>query len=105
MPKARISCAGAIINQLYEIMTKETFEKKLAFTIESVDKNQGYVSGIISFSDGGYVKFDGETVEMIDKEGSTVWLSESMECDIKNVIQLLYGINPGIVERVYPDCC
>ena len=86
-------------------MTEEMFKKKLAFTIESVEKNKGYVSGIISFSDGGYVTFDEEYVEMIDREGSTVWLSEFVDCDTRNVIQLLYGINPEIVERVYPDCC
>ena len=86
-------------------MTKERFEKKLAFTIESVEKNKGYVSGIIAFRDGGYVKFDDESVEMINKNGSTVWLSELVDCDIRNVIQLLYGLNPGFIERVYPDCC
>ena len=86
-------------------MTKEMFDKKLAFTIESVEKNKGYVSGIIAFSDGGYVMFDEESVEMISKDGSTVWLSEFIDYDIRNIIQLLYGINAGIVERVYPDCC
>ena len=86
-------------------MTKEMFDKKLAFTIESVEKNKGYVSGLIIFSDGGYVKFDDESVEMINKNGSTVWLSEFIDCDIRNIIQLLYGLNAGIVERVYPDCC
>ena len=86
-------------------MTKEIFDKKLAFTIESVEKNKGYVSGIIAFSDGGYVMFDEESVEMISKDGSTVWLSEFIDYDIRNIIQLLYGINAGIVERVYPDCC
>lgn len=86
-------------------MTKEIFDKKLAFTIESVEKNNGYVSGIIAFSDGGYVMFDEESVEMISKDGSTVWLSELVDCDIRNVIQLLYGLNPGFIERVYPDCC
>ena len=86
-------------------MEREMFEKKLAFTIESVEKNKGYVSGIIAFSDGGYVTFDDESVEMINKGGSTVWLSEFIDCDIRNIIQLLYGINAGIVERVYPDCC
>lgn len=86
-------------------MTEEMFKKKLAFTIESVEKNKGYVSGLIVFSDGGYVKFDDESVEMVSKDGSTVWDSETVDCDIKNVIQLLYGLNPGIVERVYPDCC
>ena len=86
-------------------MEKEMFEKKLAFTIESVEKNKGYVSGIIAFSDGGYVTFDDESVEMINKDGSTVWLSELVDCDIRNVIQLLYGLNPGFIERVYPDCC
>ena len=86
-------------------MEREMFEKKLAFTIESVEKNKGYVSGMIAFSDGGYVMFDEESVEMISKNGSTVWLSEFIDCDIRNIIQLLYGINAGIVERVYPDCC
>lgn len=86
-------------------MTEEMFKKKLAFTIESVEKNKGYVSGIIAFSDGGYVMFDEESVEMISKDGSTVWLSELVDCDIRNVIQLLYGLNPGFIERVYPDCC
>ena len=86
-------------------MERELFEKKLAFTIESVEKNKGYVSGIIAFSDGGYVTFDDESVEMINKNGSTVWLSEFIDCDIRNIIQLLYGINAGIVARVYPDCC
>lgn len=86
-------------------MKREMFEKKLAFTIESVEKNKGYVSGIIAFSDGGYVMFDEESVEMISKDGSTVWLSELVDCDIRNVIQLLYGLNPGFIERVYPDCC
>ena len=88
-------------------MTKEMFEKKLAFTIESVEKNNGYVSGLIIFSDGGYVKFDEEYVEMVSKNGSTVWESDAVDCDcdIKNVIQLLYGLNPGFIERVYPDCC
>lgn len=86
-------------------MKREMFEKKLAFTIESVEKNKGYVSGIIAFRDGGYVKFDEESVEMIGSEGSTVWLSELVDCDIRNVIQLLYGLNPCLIERVYPDCC
>ena len=86
-------------------MTEEIFKKKLAFTIESVEKNKGYVSGIIAFSDGGYVMFDEESVEMVSKDGSTVWLSELVDCDIRNVIQLLYGLNPGFIERVYPDCC
>ena len=86
-------------------MTKERFEKKLAFTIESVEKNKGYVSGIIDFRDGGYVKFDEESVEMVGSTGSTLWLSEIVDCNIKNIIQLLYGLNPCLVERVYPDCC
>ena len=86
-------------------MTEEIFKKKLAFTIESVKKNDGNVSGIISFSDGGYVTFDDESVEMINKDGSPVWLSEVIDCDIRNMLQLLSGINAGIVERVYPDCC
>ena len=85
-------------------MTEEIFKKKLAFTIESVEKNKGYVSGIIAFSDGGYVTFDEDYVEMVSNDGSTVWESDAVDCDIKNVIQLLYGINHGIVERVYPDC-
>ena len=86
-------------------MTEEIFKKKLAFTIESVEKNKGYVSGIISFSDGGYVVFDEDYVEMVSKDCSTVWESDAVDCDIKNVIQLLYGLNPGFIERVYPDCC
>ena len=51
--------------------------------------------------------FDEESVEMISKDGSTVWESDAVDCDcdIKNVIQLLYGLNPGFIERVYPDCC
>ena len=86
-------------------MTKETFDKKLAFTIESVEKNKGYVSGMIIFSDGGYVTFDEDYVEMVSNDGSTVWESDAVDCDIKNVIQLLDGLNPGFIERVCPDCC
>lgn len=97
--------AVRLLTKFHTIMTKETFDKKLAFTIESVEKNQGYVSGIIAFSDGGYVTFDEDYVEMVSNDGSTVWESDAVDCDIRNVIQLLYGINAGIVERVYPDCC
>ena len=67
--------AVRLLTKFHTIMTKEIFDKKLAFTIESVEKNKGYVSGLIVFSDGGYVKFDDESVEMINKDGSIVLLS------------------------------
>ena len=67
-------------------MTKETFDKKLAFTIESVEKNKGYVSGIISFSDGGYVVFDEDYIKRISR-------------------LVLYNFSSKRVKRVYPDCC
>ena len=86
-------------------MKREMFEKKLAFTIESVEKNKGYVSGLIIFSDGGYVKFDEDFMEMVDNEGIIVFSTDFMCRDAGNVYELLYGINPDIVERVYPDCC
>ena len=39
-------------------MERELFEKKLAFTIESVNNNNGHVSGIIDLDSGDYVYFD-----------------------------------------------
>ena len=38
-------------------MERELFEKKLAFTIESVNNNDGHVSGIIELDSGAYVYF------------------------------------------------
>lgn len=94
--------AVRLLTNYLQIMTKEMFEKKLAFTIENVEKNKGYVSGLIIFSDGGHVKFEEDSMKMIDNEGDIVFFTE---CDAGNVFEMLYGINPDIVERVYPDCC
>ena len=34
------------------------YQKKLAFTISSVNENKGHVSGIVELNDGSYFYFD-----------------------------------------------
>ena len=91
-------------------MTKETFDQKLAFTIESVNNNNGYVSGIIELDSGDYVYFDDCGIVVYNKNNLILWdiaFSEDNDEDyIKRIYRLvLYNFSSKRVKRVYPDCC
>ena len=91
-------------------MEIELFEKKLAFTIESVNNNDGHVSGIIELDSGDYVYFDDCGIVVYNKNNLILWdiaFSEDDDDDYKSETRdlILYGISNDNVRRVYPDCC
>ena len=91
-------------------MERELFEKKLAFTIESVNNNDGHVSGIIELDSGDYVYFDDCGIIVYNKNNLILWdiaFSEDDDEDyIKSIYRLvLYKFSSKRVKRVYPDCC
>lgn len=91
-------------------MERELFEKKLAFTIESVNNNNGHVSGIIELDSGDYVYFDDCGIFVYNKDNLILWdiaFSKGDDEDsIKRIYHLvLYKFSSKRVKRVYPDCC
>ena len=91
-------------------MERELFEKKLAFTIESVNNNDGHVSGIIELDSGDYVYFDDCGIVVYNKNNLILWDIAFPEDDdedyIKRIYRLvLYNFSSKRVKRVYPDCC
>ena len=91
-------------------MERELFEKKLAFTIESVNNNNGNVSGIIELDSGDYVYFDDCSIIVYNKDNLILWDIAFAEDDdedyIKRIYRLvLYNFSSKRVKRVYPDCC
>lgn len=91
-------------------MEIELFEKKLAFTIESVNNNVGHVSGIIELDSGDYVYFDDCDIIVYNKNNLILWdiaFSENDDEDyIKRIYRLvLYNFSSKHVKRVYPDYC
>ena len=91
-------------------MERELFEKKLAFTIESVNNNDGHVSGIIELDSGDYVYFDDCGIVVYNKDNLILWDIAFSEYDdedsIKRIYRLvLYNFSSKRVKRVYPDCC
>ena len=91
-------------------MERELFEKKLAFTIESVSNSDGHVSGIIELDSGDYVYFDDCGIIVYNKNNLISWdiaFSEDDDEDyIKRIYRLvLYKFSSKRVKRVYPDCC
>lgn len=91
-------------------MKIESFEKKLAFTIESVEKNNNHVTGIVELNDGTCVYFDDYGISVMNKDGGTLWATEFCEShdnDYKRRVRdlILDGISINRVVRVYPDCC
>lgn len=91
-------------------MERELFEKKLAFTIESVNNNDGHVSGIIELDSGDYVYFDDCGIIVYNKNNLILWdIAFSKDDDedyIKRIYRLvLYNFSSKRVKRVYPDCC
>ena len=86
------------------------YQKKLAFTISSVNENNGHVSGIVELNDGSYFYFDNCGITFFNKDGAVVWsrgFDEDDDDDYKDNIRdvVLYGISNANVVRVYPDCC
>lgn len=86
------------------------FKKKLAFTIESVNNNNGHVSGIIELDSGDYVYFDDCGIIVYNKNNLILWdIAFSKDDDedyIKRIYRLvLYNFSSKRVKRVYPDCC
>lgn len=86
------------------------YQKKLAFTISSVNENKGHVSGIVELNDGSYFYFDNCGITFFNKNGIVVWsigFDEDDDDDYKDNIRdvILYGILNANVVRVYPDCC
>lgn len=91
-------------------MERELFEKKLAFTIESVNNNDGHVSGIIELDSGDYVYFDDCGIVVYNKNNLILWdiafSKDDDEDSIKRIYRLvLYNFSSKRVKRVYPDCC
>ena len=91
-------------------MERELFEKKLAFTIESVNNNNGHVSGIIELDSGDYVYFDDCGIFVYNKDNLILWdiafSNDDDEDSIKRIYHLvLYKFSSKRVKRVYPDCC
>ena len=91
-------------------MERELFEKKLAFTIESVNNNDGHVSGIIELDSGDYVYFDDCGIVVYNKDNLILWdIAFSKYDDEDSIIRIyrlvLYKFSSKRVKRVYPDCC
>ena len=91
-------------------MERELFEKKLAFTIESVNNNDGHVSGIIELGSGDYVYFDDCGIVVYNKNNLILWDIAFSEDDDEDYIKMiyrlvLYNFSSKRVKRVYPDCC
>ena len=91
-------------------MERELFEKKLAFTIESVNNNDGHVSGIIELDSGDYVYFDDCGIVVYNKNNLILWDIAFSEDDDEDYIKMiyrlvLYNFSSKRVKRVYPDCC
>ena len=91
-------------------MDTVTFNKKIAFTIESVENNNGHVTGIVELDNGTCVYFDDYGISVENKDGGTLWATEF--CDghdkaYKRRVRYLIidGIPLSRVVRVYPDCC
>ena len=85
-------------------------DKKLAFTIESVNNNNGYVSGIIELDSGDYVYFDDCGIVVYNKNNLILWDIAFSEDDDEDYIKMiyrlvLYNFSSKRVKRVYPDCC
>lgn len=86
-------------------MEKEMFEKKLAFTIESVRRNEDNVSGVIELEKRGYIIFDNTSIEFNDVSGVTILSNCFSSLSVDEFIPVLRALNCAIVKRVYPDCC
>ena len=86
-------------------MEKEMFEKKLAFTIESVRSNEDNVSGVIELEKRGYIIFDNTSIEFNDVSGVTILSNCFSSLSVDEFIPVLRALNCAIVKRVYPDCC
>lgn len=86
-------------------MERESFDKKLAFTIESVRRNGDNVSGVIDLGIRGYIIFDNTSIEYSDMKGVTILSDCFNSMSIDEFIPVLRALNCSIVERVYPDCC
>ena len=91
-------------------MERELFEKKLAFTIESVNNNDGHVSGIIELDSGDYVYFDDCGIVVYNKNNLILWDIAFSEDDDEDYIKMIYRLvlykfSSERVKRVYPDCC
>lgn len=86
-------------------MEKEMFEKKLAFTIESVRRNEDNVSGVIELEKRGYIIFDNTSIELNDVSGVTILSNCFSSLSVDEFIPVLRALNCAIVKRVYPDCC
>ena len=91
-------------------MEIELFEKKLAFTIESVNNNDGHVGGIIELDSGDYVYFDDCGIVVYNKNNLILWDIAFSEDDDEDYIKMiyrlvLYNFSSKRVKRVYPDCC
>ena len=87
-----------------------TFNKKLLFTIESVEKNNGHVTGIVELDNGTCVYFDDYGISVKNKDGGTLWATEfcdDHDDDYKRRVRdlIIDGISSKRVVRVYPDCC
>ena len=86
------------------------YQKKLAFTIESVNNNDGHVSGIIELDSGDYVYFDDCGIVVYNKNNLILWDIAFSEDDDEDYIKMiyrlvLYNFSSKRVKRVYPDCC
>ena len=81
------------------------FEKKLAFTIESVRRNEDNVSGVIELEKRGYIIFDNTSIEFNDVSGVTILSNCFSSLSVDEFIPVLRALNCAIVKRVYPDCC
>ena len=94
-------------------MDSEVFCKKLAFTIESVEKNNGHVTGIVELDNGTCVYFDDNGIRVENKDGGALWevdyydFCDEDDKDCKKRVRdlVLEGIIINRVVRVYPDCC
>ena len=60
-------------------MTKETFDKKLAFTIESVEMGKNHVSGVVEFFCGSCIVFDQEGMEVHDSCGACLFTISDLD--------------------------
>ena len=73
-------------------MERELFEKKLAFTIESVNNNDGHVSGIIELDSGDYVYFDDCGIVVYNKNNLILWDIAFSEDDDEDYIKRILEI-------------
>lgn len=83
-------------------MTNEDYLKKLDFTVESVERGNNHVSGVVEFFCGSCIVFDQEGMEVHDSCDRCLFTVNDLDV-VKKVLREEVCVKE--VKRVFPDCC